>query len=115
MNEKLVIKQLLKIATKQQEIIAKLAQAQDPNVEYLRRVAVVAGANLNVNVTESHVVPLEGGNTGTSALPNGYTLHVKGVPSNLREKYIATVKAQVKAQKPDQPNLSDNLSIIFDE
>jgi hypothetical protein len=112
-KEKLIIAKLLKIAQNQQKLITRLAQAQDTNVEYLRRVAVIAGTNIGATVTESTVVPMQSSTTDNVSIPTGYVLSVLGVPVQLRQKYIDTVKSQVKAQKPEQPELADNLTINF--
>jgi len=120
MNSKAILQKLLDIASKQQKVLTKLAQAaQDPNIEYLRQGAQVAAANSGFNATEVNVTPLAA-SSGTGFSDNlvnidpGYIVTVAGSPpdNKLRQKFIDTFKNQCRVQKPDAKWL-DNLSISF--
>lgn len=120
-KEELVIRKLLRIASNQQKILAKLAQvvAEDYS-DYLKGVAQVAAANAGFQATDVHVTRTEGhtgstaGSTDTVVVEPGYIVTVKGAPKDnaTREKYLNTFKTQVKTQKP---GLEANLSIILED
>jgi hypothetical protein len=122
-QDKLIIKKLLKIAQNQQKILGKLAQAVDPNVEYLKQVANQVGANLGLAITTVEVYRNAGhssspgsGDGSIIVMPTSYIVNVGGVPNKVpvRQKYSDTFRTQVSAQKADQPDLAKNLSIMFD-
>jgi hypothetical protein len=116
-KEKLLAQKLLKIATNQQKIIQRLAQQTDPNIEYLRNVVQVAGANANPPVALSAFIASKG-QTG------GYTVTVDGFPPvndnnpkdvqrdnaskmSFKKNFDNQLQAQNKA------NLMDSLAIIY--
>lgn len=119
-KEELIIRKLLKVVANQQKILTKLAQTADPNIKYLTDAAQVASMNSGLNATHVTVTSTGGGSgqasTGT-VIGQGYMVTVGGAPKNnqLRQKFMDTLKRQVATQKPDQPDLASNLSIIFSD
>lgn len=120
-KETLIIKKLLKIAQSQQKILAKLAQTiQDPNVEYLKRAAGDALMNSGINahyfVTSKAGTSIDTPSGNKAETATEYTVTVSGAPSDnaLRQKFMDTLKTQIKTQKPNQPELA-NLSILFSD
>lgn len=106
-KEKLIIQQLLKIANNQQKMLIKLAQTvEDPMLAYLRRAGTEAAGNSGLPIASIWVSPSGNGS---------YTVTVNGAAKGniVRQKYIDTLKRQISTQKPDQPELSNNLAIIF--
>ena len=97
MSEKLILDKLIKIANNQQKILAKLAQAVDPNLDYLKRAAQVAALNSGFSVTNVEV-------SGTSAK---YNIIVSGAPKDnkTRQKFLDTLIKQVNSQKPELANV----------
>jgi len=123
-KEELIIKKLIKIAHNQQKILSKLAQANDPNVVYLKDAAQQAAVNSGFNTTTVNVIPLKGSSnpgridpTNLVVAAPGYTVTVGGAPQNnqIRQKYLDVLRKQVATQKPDQPDLVKNLSITFSD
>ena len=115
-KEKVILGKLLKIASNQQKILTRLAQAQDPNVAYLKSAAQITAANSGFNAANVTVTA----NPGSAAsdpsvkIEGGYTVTVGGAPpqNEVREKFIRQLKAMVASQKPNQPELA-NLSVVF--
>ncbi len=117
-KEKLILSKLVKIAANQQKILERLAQEQDPNINYLRTAAQVTAVNTNFTATSVDVKANPGSTVGSSQSPikieGGYTVTVGGAPpqNEVREKFIRQLKAMVASQKPNQPELA-NLSVVF--
>lgn len=119
MDSKKVIAKLIKIAQNQQKIIEKLAQQSDPNIDYLRSAVQVAVVNTGFKARTFYVTTKGGGavppgNKMTSS-PVGYIVSMEGSPenNNLRQRFVDVLKKQIATQKPDQPELVDNLSVLF--
>jgi len=120
-KETLIIKKLLKIAKSQQTILAKLAQvAQDLNVEYLKRAVgdalMNSGINAHYYVTSKPGAAVDTPSGSKAQTATEYTVTVSGAPADntLRQKFMDTLKTQIKTQKPNQPELT-NLSILFSD
>lgn len=119
-NEKELLVQLFKLATKQQKIIERLAQDQkaEENIQYLTRACQTAAANCGFTATDVHAShsgagAVNGPNTSSiTTVEETYTVSLSGAPKEVREKFVVTFKAQVQAQKPD---LANKLSIIFND
>jgi hypothetical protein len=124
MDSKKIITKLIKIANNQQKIIEKLAQqVADPNVEYLRRAVQQACANSGFKARTFNVTTT-GGGSGTPDLnhpvtttPIGYIVSMEGSPKDnaLRQHFVDVLKKQVSTQKADQPDLVDNLTVLFQD
>jgi hypothetical protein len=112
-KETQVIQKLIKIMSNQQKILTKLAQQQDPHIQYLREAAQVAGANSQPPMSVIADVTVNPGfqHDNVSA-PETYTTKVSGVPEDNKAKqsFMDTFKRQIKSQKPD---LDGRVSIIF--
>lgn len=116
-KDQAVIQKLVKIASRQQRILARLAQANEAEA-YLRRAAQVAASNSGF--TASNVsATYHGGSSGAVGegtsmvnVEGGWTVTVDGSPKDnkVRQQFINTFKTQVQAQKPD---LAKNLSVIL--
>ncbi len=115
-KETQILSTLLKIASNQQKILTKLAQAQDPNVAYLKSAAQITAGNSGFNATNVEVTANPGGPGSEPGVQTaaGYTVKVSGAPpqNEVREKFIRQLKAMVASQKPDQAALA-NLSVLF--
>lgn len=115
MDSKKILEKLFSIASKQQQIIMKLAQVQDPNVAWLQQVSEAAAMNLNTGLPITVQVSL--GSVGTAPDDAGvttsanYTVRVGGFKE---EKHKAQFKVNldrtIAAQKPD---LSAGISVIY--
>jgi hypothetical protein len=121
MNEKEIITKLLAIATKQQKVIHRLAQAaplamvgSDPNEDYLRRAVDAAATNAGVKTPVSAFVKANASSqAGATTTEATYTVMVSGmsqVDNALKQKFIDTYKNQIKSQKPD---LDGKVSVLF--
>lgn len=117
-KDKQIIEKLLSLATKQQKVLTKLAQANaqyaqnvDANKEYLKRTWQTAGLNTGISAMSTPTVEYTAGGPGADGITIGDNYVVSGViPANQREKFLATFKAQVSAQKPE---LDGKVSTIF--
>lgn len=121
MNSKVILQKLFDIASKQQKVLTKLAQAaQDPIVDYLKQAAQVAASNSGFTATEV-IVDSSPGTSGT--LPGssdlittdkGYRITIGGSPpdNKVRQKFIDTLKRQCATQHPGA-DWVNNLSITF--
>jgi hypothetical protein len=121
MNEKEIITKLLAIATKQQKVIHRLAQAapsamvgSDPNEDYLRRAVNAAATNAGVKTPVSAFVKAYAGDQKNNTNIEGtYTVIVSGMSqadNALKQNFINTYKNQIKSQKPD---LDGKVSVLF--
>lgn len=119
-KDQAILEKLVKIASKQQKILQRLAQT-DPNAQaeaYLRSAAQVAAANSGF--TASNVsATYRGGSTGSTdgsasvvTVEGGWTVSVAGAPKDnkVRQQFINQFKTQVQTQKPE---LAKNLSVIL--
>jgi hypothetical protein len=120
-KEKVIITKLLKIASKQQKVIHKLAQAQplaqvgfDPNEEYLKNAISAAAANAGVKTPISAFVrSTAGSQNDTTKVEGTYTVMVSGMDqadNNLKQNFMNIYKAQIKSQKPE---LDGKVSVLF--
>jgi hypothetical protein len=112
-KETKVIQKLIKILGNQQRILTKLAQAQDPAIQYLREAAQVAGANSQPPMSViANVTANPGSQEGNVTVEGSYTASITGVPEDNKAKqsFMDTFKRQIKAQKPE---LDGRVSIIF--
>jgi hypothetical protein len=119
MNEKQALDLLIKIATKQQQIIEKLAQTTnsisdedrpwylpkppetDPVVVYLMKYIPVAAANAGISgVMVTNV-----------DITNNYVAHVKGIPPKLGGLFRKVWDKQLATQKPE---LVGRVSLILE-
>jgi hypothetical protein len=116
-KEALIIQRLVKIANNQQEILKRLAQANEDK-DYLVRVAQTAAANTAGFTASNFTVTYQGGSQtppnsdGTTAkIEGGWTVSLSGAPKDnkLRQKYIDTFRTQVANQRPDL----EPISIVF--
>ena len=106
-KEKLIIQKLFKIAQNQQKVLTKLAQTtEDPILDYLKRAGTEAAANSGLTI--SSIWAVHSGN-------GSYTITVNGAAKGnaVRQKYMDILRKQIATQKPNQPELLDNLAIIF--
>lgn len=115
-KEKLIIERLLALATKQQKVLTKLAQANmqqnetEANKGYLKQTWQVACLNSGVP-GHTPTVEFTPGNTSADGVTVEGNYMVTGeVPAAQREKFDRTFKAQIAAQKPD---LDGKVSVIF--
>jgi hypothetical protein len=126
MGSKEILNKLIKIANNQQKIIEKLAQKSHGNLPnqfpsnsdnelYLRRAIPVAMANTGLKSVHFSVNEQLGGMKNGVSIPNTYIINIMGAqPDNtIRQNFINVLKKQVSLQKSDQPDLAENLSIIF--
>ena len=115
MDSKKVIEKLFSIASKQQQMIMKLAQAQDPNVAYLQQTAEVAAMNLNTGLPISIQVSLGSAGTapdeaGVSTSPN-YVIRVGGLKNDKQKmEFKSNLDRTLAIQKPE---LSAGISVIY--
>lgn len=112
-KETQVIQKLIKIMSNQQKILSKLAQAQDPAIQYLRDTAQVAGVNSQPPMSViANVTTNPGSQQGDVTIEQTYTASITGVPEDNRAKqsFMDTFKRQIKTQKPE---LDGRVSIIF--
>src|ERR1700722_15866235 len=100
-KDTLIIQKLIKIAENQQKILERLAQTQDPNVEYLRRAVQVAGINLTPKplALSAFVSPKQGG---------GYTVMVDGFPP-VQENVPQDVERDNNAKMSFKKNFDNQL------
>lgn len=118
-KDKLILSKLLSLATKQQKIITKLAQAQatgaEPDVEankaYLQSAWQTAGMNSlpGTPIGTPTVTYTPGGMNGTVRIEGNYMLTGE-IPADKREKFQATLNTQIKTQKPE---LDGKVSTVF--
>lgn len=114
MDSKKVIEKLISIAEKQQKIIQKLAQAQDPNIAYLKQVgeaaAINTGAGVPISVQVTANTPQANPDPGITTTP-GYTMRVSGFTTDdMKTKFKTNLDNTLKLQKPE---LLDNLSVFY--
>lgn len=108
MSDKKIIEKLLKIASNQQKIIEKLAQAIQPTVVdplalYLKKgLAQVAGLNMGLN--DVNVLEVDKTPEGT------YMMHITGVPVPKRQNFVQVMMKQLTTQKPE---LEGKVGYIF--
>jgi peptide deformylase len=119
-KEDLILRQLVKIADKQQKIIQKLAQTvaenpsgdmnitppapmQDPNIEYLMGAIPVAATNVGINnVVVVSVEKQPGAQSNSGAImDNSYMAQIKGIPVKQSNSFKQEWDKQLTAQKPD--------------
>jgi hypothetical protein len=119
-KEDLILRQLVKIADKQQKIIQKLAQTvaenpsgdmnitppapmQDPNIEYLMGAIPVAAANVGINnvvVISVDKQPSAQPNSGAT-MDDTYIAQIKGIPTKQGNTFKQVWDKQLATQKPD--------------
>lgn len=116
-TDKLIIERLFKLAQKQQQILVKLAQAVQEDVEgnkqYLSSAWVTAAVNSGVpGITPESIEYMPGGQDKNH--PNvtiGSTYTITGIiPEQARMQFKDTFERQVAAQKPD---LEGRVGMIF--
>lgn len=114
-TNKEIINKLVKIAIKQQKILTKLAQmAQETinNKSYLKNVWQTAGLNSGISVMSSpHVEYVPGELSNNITTSGSYTVS-GSIPTNQRERFSKTFKAQIAAQKPE---LDGTINLIFND
>lgn len=91
-----IIERLVKIASKQQKILERLAQQQDPNIAYLQQAASVAAANSNINLT----VPRDVQVTGSAAQYRVSVIVPAGTSNEEMDLFKRQYLNQIKVQKP---------------
>lgn len=113
-KEKLILEKLISLASKQQKILTKLAQAvQDnsqANIQFLKDAWTTTAVNTGF---EGHTpeVSFTPSSTGSPGVTLGEKYTLKGpVPANLREKFDRQFKAYVGGQRSD---LSDKIAIFY--
>lgn len=118
MDEKLIINKLLKLAEKQQKILAKLAQAVQEDVEGNKAALKTIWENVAGQSGINPVTPVEsveyapGGVTpGQPNIETGSTYTVTGaIPEDKRMAFKMAFEQEVAAQKPE---LADRVGMIF--
>lgn len=114
MDSKKILEKLFSIASKQQQMIMKLAQAQDPNVAYLQQTAEVAAMNLNTGLPVSVQVSLgsPGSSTGDGVQTSAnYVIRVGGLKDERQKVQFKTnLDKAISLQKPE---LSAGISVIY--
>jgi hypothetical protein len=117
MNEKRALDLLIKIATKQQNIIEKIAEklstANDPMMSYLvtaiPNAAVLAGLH---NATVTRIEPKPSVKTDAGVQEGGYMVTISGIPANMGQKFKEVWDSFLAANKPE---LVGKVSFILDK
>lgn len=119
-KEKTIISKLVSLASKQQKILAKLAQAAQEDVEgtkaYLKGAWETAALNSSISPVTSpqsiEYVP-GGAVAGKPHVSTGSTYTITGaIPEDKRLQFKNTFERQLAAQKPD---LVDRVGMIFQD
>lgn len=115
MDSKKILEKLFSIASKQQQMIMKLAQAQDPNVAWLTSVAEAAAMNVGSGLPITVQVSL--GSPGTAPDDAGvstsvnYVIRVGGFKDEKQKaQFKVNLDRTIAIQKPD---LSAGISVIY--
>jgi hypothetical protein len=110
-KEKLILSKLVKIASDQQKVLTRLAQAtehQDPVVNYLNNglIAIVAS---NLGLTNVHsLISVTPGILGAGS---SYVAQISGVPANKYQLFGKALTTQLDQQKPE---LTTNFTYTFE-
>lgn len=116
-KDKLIISKLLKLASKRQQILVKMAQTvptddSKANIEYLKSAWQTAALNSGVEVastpTVNYTPPAQVDGTDLSG---NYTVSGE-IAANKRELMLRQFKNQIKSQKPE---LDGKVSTIFND
>lgn len=114
MDSKKILEKLFTIASKQQQMIMKLAQAQDPNVAWLQSVAEAAAMNLNTGLPITVQVTLGASQTPPDAgvtTSTNYTIRIGGLKDEKQKVQFKTnLDRTIAVQKPE---LSAGISVIY--
>lgn len=114
MDSRKILESLVKIAENQQKMIQKLAQAQDPNIAWLKQVAEAAAMNLNagipISVQVSLGTPQPSPDAGVQVSQN-YVIRIGGLKDEKQKiQFKTNLDSAVAIQKPE---LSAGISVIY--
>lgn len=115
MSSKKILEKLVNIVGKQQQMLTKLAQAQDPNVALIKQVADSVAAKFAAQgmplTTQVSVNPPPANTDPSVTVSQGYTLKVSGLKNdNMKNSFKGLLNNALKAQKPE---LLDVLSVFY--